>query len=68
MKEMTRRGGSSLAFWDHMGGERADTMHQGKPKIRKELQSAPKAAAARFYQMLSGHAMTTTFLKTSGDG
>lgn len=60
---MTRRGGNSRVFRDHRRGERTGTMDKGKPMIRKERRRAPKAVAARFYQLLSGHAMTTIFLR-----
>ena len=37
--------------------------HQARPCIRPRLRTAKKGVAARFFQLLSGHAMTAPFLR-----
>ena len=59
----TSRADRSRAFLDSKEGGRTRQADGGKPKIRSELQIAPKAIAARSCQLLSGHAMATASLK-----
>ena len=53
--EIVKRDSSSKAFLDPRRGGNIDSRDKERPKIRKKLQGAPKAAAACFCQILSGH-------------
>ena len=50
------REGKHRGAYNEPGGE-------ARPKIRRELRKAKKGVASRFFQLLSGHAMTAPFLK-----
>lgn len=54
-EDIARRNGSSKAFLDPRRGGKTGSRDKERPKTRRKLQSAPKAVAACFYQMLNGH-------------
>ena len=62
-----RSAGMSRWVADHVNQRRRYYPQKGQ-KIRKELRQERKALAGRFYQLLSGHAVTGGYLCRRGKG